>query len=312
MPQVQPVIIPSNAPSSVLSMCPTGGAAQTGPVTSTCPSSSANAEYIQRQVYAYPSMGGVNTVLPTDGQVLSLGGMNQRVSVIDGFNQNLGAMGGISGINFPMSGYTTGAAAGLGGCPQPIQIMSGALVTRSPVTATAGPITIQTQSGIQFQRLAIVPTPITGGAAPAQLPSQFADVPAGYWASQDINRLANAGIIAGYPDRTFKPGLPVSRAEFASVLVSGLNLQGTPAVSQQVFRDVPNNHRANQPIDKVYNNGLVSGYPDDSFRPSEPVSRAEALTIMSRSLPGTTTITGVEAEQILSQYRDGDQVPDMG
>ena len=81
----------------------------------------------------------------------------------------------------------------------------------------------------------------TGAAAP--MVTSFEDVPPGFWANCDINKLTENNIIAGYPDRTFKPNLPISRAEMASMITKGLNVN-IPQHSKDaslMFKDVPDN-----------------------------------------------------------------------
>ena len=149
--------------------------------------------------------------------------------------------------------------------------------------------------------------PAVIGAASA-LSSPFSDISPNFWASESINKLASNGIVSGFPDRTFKPNLPVSRAEFSTMLVNGLNLQNAPASNQQIFKDVPNNFWASANIDKAYSKGLVNGYPNCTFKPHSSVSIAEALTTISKALP-FTNISPSEAAAILNQYIDGNQVP---
>lgn len=298
----------------------TGAAAPiNNPANATCPNWAANSKYLERQVYAYPSMPGSNVTTPAGNQAISFGGGYNGVTVSNnlyapGYNYPTGAaapmlglpLGGAANIpsmmqGIPVNGCSTGGAA------TPI-IQGTPVITGASQAAVANPISIQTASSIQLQRMVLVPMPMntTGAAAPV-ISSQFTDVSSNFWASNEINKLASAGIISGYPDRTFKPDLPVSRAEFASLLVSGLNLQNTPTFPQQIFRDVPNSNWANTSIDKAYNRGLIAGYPNDTFRPSDSVSIAEALTTMSKTLPGN--LSGNDAMQILSNYKDADAVP---
>lgn len=181
---------------------------------------------------------------------------------------------------------------------------------------------IQTSSGIQIQRTALVPvmtgaacpvepcptcpTPCpTGGACP--VPSQFPDVTNNVMSGCDISKLAAKGILAGYPDRTYKPCLPIMRDELASALVAGLELQNVPDFQQQIFNDVPADHWANADIDKAYNRGLMEGYPNCTFKPDKAVSRAEALSTMAKVIPGE--ISAGEAQQILSCYPDANEIP---
>lgn len=179
------------------------------------------------------------------------------------------------------------------------------------------PTTIGTCNSIQGLKRSFSLCPITessscapcGAAAP--LVSVFPDVPDGYWAGCDIDRLASTNVIAGYPDRTFKPALPVSRAEFASMMVKGfnLNLAGCDCLhSKTMFKDVPRNHWANPAIAKAVEDGIMCGYSNGKFLPKHPVSRAEALTAMAHGI--NCDIDACKAKSILSQYCDGDRVPD--
>lgn len=151
------------------------------------------------------------------------------------------------------------------------------------------------------------PSCATGAASSI---SMFSDVPSGYWAGCAIDKLTCTNVIAGYPDRTFKPTLPVSRAEFASLMVKGLNLNlDCPCLSRQkIFKDVACNHWANPVIAKAVQAGIMCGYPHNMFKPNLPVSRVEALTAMAHGI--NCNMDSCQADQILSQYCDGNKVPD--
>lgn len=180
---------------------------------------------------------------------------------------------------------STGAAAQLSGCPIPIQ----------------------TSSGLEVQKTVMVPCEVpcpTGCACPVD--SQFPDVSNSMYAGCDINKLASVGILAGYPDRTYKPNLPIIRSELASAMVSALELENIPAFDQQIFKDVSTSHWANADIDKAYNRGIMAGYPNDSFRPNEAVTRAEALTAMAKVIPGD--MSTCDAQNILKSYPDANEL----
>lgn len=203
-------------------------------------------------------------------------------------------------------GITTGAAADLPVLGKSVEdIITGCA---APVVSGACPVEMQTNQGMEVVKRTIVPysAPITGGASPITGCSSFDDVPAGFWAGCDINLLAENKVIAGYPDRTFKPNLPVSRAEIASMAVNGFNLRacGCP---QKTFKDVPADHWANQAINTAVANGLMEGYPHDLFKPNQPVSRAEAMVTLAKGIP--CEMDNCKADQILSKYCDGNKVP---
>jgi|GEM_PF-308468 len=109
----------------------------------------------------------------------------------------------------------------------------------------------------------------------------FKDVPDGYWAATPIQALATLGIISGYPDGTFRPENTLTRAELSTLLVKARGLR--PAqVNTALFRDLPAKHWASGYVSNAMDLGLVQGYPDGTFQPSRKVSRAEAVTVISR------------------------------
>lgn len=179
------------------------------------------------------------------------------------------------------------------------------------------PTQMQTETSTQIINKTLVPFQVpTGCAAPCDtscapcatpIQSAFEDVPSGFWAGCDINKLTSNNIIAGYPDRTFKPNLPISRAEMATVIVKGFNLNDKMTCPSKCFKDVPRSHWANSIINKAVSNGMMAGYPSGMFKPSQPVSRAEALTILSKGI--NCPMDDCKAQQILSKYCDACAVP---
>lgn len=220
-------------------------------------------------------------------------------------------------------GCNTGCAAPCG-CAEPLPVIDSSCGCNTGCAAPCGcgnncgcGITIQSCNSIQAIERSFAPSACasstcpscsTGAAAP--LVSVFPDVPEGYWAGCAIDRLACTNVIAGYPDRTFKPTLPVSRAEFASMMVKGLNLNlDCPCLSgQKIFKDVKCDHWANPVIAKAVQEGIMCGYPNNMFKPRLPVSRAEALTAMAHGIK--CDIDSCKAQEILGQYCDGNKVPD--
>ena len=171
-------------------------------------------------------------------------------------------------------------------------------------------ISIQTEDSIEATKKTLQPyeiSTVTGAAAP--LVSAFDDVPSGFWAGCDINKLTENNIIAGYPDRTFKPNLPVSRAEMATLTIKGFNLlnSDTPPCHKS-FKDVPRNFWASKMINKAVANGLMEGYNDTLFKPNKPVTRAEAFTILSKGINCPMDLC--QANEILNKYCDADAVPE--
>lgn len=90
--------------------------------------------------------------------------------------------------------------------------------------------------------------------------------------------LADKGVLAGYPDQTFKPNNVVNRAELLKILVASLGV--TDLSGRNCFPDVTDQWFAPY-VCYAKNQGWVSGYADGTFRPSEPVNKVEAIKMLS-------------------------------
>jgi S-layer homology domain len=126
--------------------------------------------------------------------------------------------------------------------------------------------------------------------ATATAPSRFSDTQ-NYWAQPFIQSLAEQNIVAGYPDGTFRPEQPMARDEFSAIIRSAFNQPVEREISSGgVYKDVPEGYWAVPAIEEAYEMGFVQGYPDGSFRPDQPVTKASALSSLARnlSLPGAT------------------------
>lgn len=73
--------------------------------------------------------------------------------------------------------------------------------------------------------------------------SYFSDLPQNHWAYNAVKFMVERGIITGYPDNTFRPDNPVTRAEFARIMVVALNLP-IKVTDTPSFKDVPKDHWA--------------------------------------------------------------------
>lgn len=115
---------------------------------------------------------------------------------------------------------------------------------------------------------------------PAHSQDSFRDLTVDHWAFKEIQSLAQEKIISGYPDGTFRPEAYITRAEFAKLIILGK--QGLALLSpvRPTFPDVPQNHWAYGFIETCAAQGWIEGYPDGSFRPDRPVTKAEALKVI--------------------------------
>ncbi len=113
----------------------------------------------------------------------------------------------------------------------------------------------------------------------------FPDVPPGYWAAAAIGAARAAGYLQGYPDGSFRPEGGVSRAEAAVMLVKAFEPKGSGHASS--FNDVGSNFWAAGAISQMAEAGIISGYPDGSFKPDRVMTRAEAAALLARFLPNS-------------------------
>ncbi|MGM9568282.1 MAG: S-layer homology domain-containing protein, partial [Clostridia bacterium] len=109
----------------------------------------------------------------------------------------------------------------------------------------------------------------------------YSDVDASFWYNNAISTLTNAGVLSGYPDGTFRPDEPISRAEFASIAA---RFSKTVYNGRSSFSDVGGSHWASRFISLAEYLGWISGYPDGTFRPDQTINRAEAMTLVNRVL----------------------------
>ncbi len=140
-------------------------------------------------------------------------------------------------------------------------------------------------------------------AASAQ--SSFYDIQ-GFQNRACIENLAQRQIITGYPDGSFRPRSPVTRAQFA-VMVS----QAFPGVLQirnpTQFVDVPLNNWAYSSIQKAYREGFLSGYPGHTFKPDWGISRSQVLVALVSGLGYSSS--GSPTAILNASYRDANKIP---
>lgn len=138
---------------------------------------------------------------------------------------------------------------------------------------------------------------------PAGGPVAFKDLPANYWAKNYIQALASKNIIAGFPDGTFKPNEPVTRAQFAAIVSKAFAPTGGKREIIN-FGDVSRNFWGFQVIQSAYQGGFVSGYPDKTFKPEQQIPRVQVLVSLASGL-GLSANT----QNVLSVYSDASQIP---
>ncbi|MDR0489757.1 MAG: S-layer homology domain-containing protein [Oscillospiraceae bacterium] len=115
--------------------------------------------------------------------------------------------------------------------------------------------------------------------------NSFLDVSSANWYNDAVSTLTNGGILNGYPDGTFRPNATITRAEFAAIVVRFIfdGDIGTFPDAPAPFSDT-DGHWAEGGIKIAAALGYVDGYPDGSFRPNAPITRAEAAALINNAL----------------------------
>ena len=101
----------------------------------------------------------------------------------------------------------------------------------------------------------------------------------GHWAQVEIQSWMDQGLIKGYPDGTFKPDQHVTRAEFMTLANRAF---GYTTVVPITYTDVQADAWYTNAIAIAKAAGYVSGYPDNTMKPQNPITREEVATIVAR------------------------------
>ena len=109
--------------------------------------------------------------------------------------------------------------------------------------------------------------------------NRYSDVSTGQWYNNAVSTMTRAGIVNGYPDGTFRPNAPITRAEMAKIIALFAKLDK----STDRFPDAAG-HWAEAYIRLAAGNGWIEGYPDGTFRPNQSITRAETVTMIDRVL----------------------------
>jgi hypothetical protein len=186
------------------------------------------------------------------------------------------------------------------------------LTTRPPLTRTA-PAPTASLSPSPANPILPVPAPLlipfpqtSTTASPSISPSpqvSFPDVPQNFWAASFITALAQRNIIEGYPDNTFRPEQPVTRAEFAAMVEKAFpSRSSTPTLN---FADLPTNYWGRTVIGQAVQSGFMNGYPNNQFRPDQQISKEQAIVALNT---GLKLPTPPSPQQFVSIYQDANAI----
>ncbi|MFM7408676.1 MAG: S-layer homology domain-containing protein [Cuspidothrix sp.] len=131
----------------------------------------------------------------------------------------------------------------------------------------------------------------------------FSDISKKYWAKEYISELAAMEIMQGFPDGTFRPNAPVTRAELAALLQKVfIKTKVREAID---FTDVPKTYWAYDAIRETYEMGFFTTLGSKKFNPTQRLNRLDVLITLAKAL--NYKVTGSTAK-ILSVYSDASSI----
>lgn len=157
---------------------------------------------------------------------------------------------------------------------------------------------------------------LTGAAviAPSETNANanFSDVAPTDYFYNDVMTLAERGIVKGFPDGSFRPNDSVTRGQAAKMIAGVLGLD-TENVANPGFKDVSTTDEYYGAIAALANAGVIQGYPDDTFKPAQPIQRNQMAKIIAGAFDlsastGTTPFTDMNKdyeEAITALYENG-------
>ena len=155
----------------------------------------------------------------------------------------------------------------------------------------------------------VTPSPATPSPATPSPTStvNLSDVSSDYWARPFIQALAENNVISGFPDGTYRPNQPVTRAEFAALIQKAFGNQNrVRQLSAGGFSDVPANYWAAAAIQSAYETGFLAGYPGNVFRPNQEIPRVQGIVALSSGLG----LTGGDTSTLTTYYNDASTIPE--
>lgn len=127
------------------------------------------------------------------------------------------------------------------------------------------------------------------------------------WAGRQIEVIAAKGIVQGKQPGLFYPSDNVTRAEFAKMLILGLELEDPKATAS--FRDVDRNSWAAPYIAAAEKHGIIKGSGGNQFNPNDSITRAEMATMIARAMKVARGVQDVaDIDAALQSFTDADSI----
>ncbi|QHT59361.1 hypothetical protein GXP70_04840 [Paenibacillus lycopersici] len=137
-------------------------------------------------------------------------------------------------------------------------------------------------------------------------PITFADVER-HWAKDAVNDMGSRMVISGDGNGLFNPDQDITRAEFAAIVVRALGLKLED--HETPFSDVASTDWFSGAVQTAYAYKLINGFEDGTFRPTDKITREQAMVIIAQAMK----VTGLQAKlqqgtSALQTYTDADSL----
>lgn len=127
----------------------------------------------------------------------------------------------------------------------------------------------------------------------------FFDVSETDWFYGAVSNLVSLGIVD--KDGAFRPDEPITRAELSDMIYrTGIK----KADIHKSFPDLYENHRYYETVRKAAGAGIINGYTDGTFRPDNPVTRAEAVRIIANTVGRTAHVEELDKVGVFTDIPD--------
>ncbi|QNK57458.1 InlB B-repeat-containing protein [Paenibacillus sp. PAMC21692] len=127
-----------------------------------------------------------------------------------------------------------------------------------------------------------------------------------HWSKDAVNDMGSRMIIKGIGGGLFQPDRDMTRAEFAAIIVRALGL--SPEGGETSFADVAATNWYYGTVSTAHAYNLITGYEDGSFRPSERVTREQAMTSIARAMKLAGPIAEPASLERLQSFADANAV----
>lgn len=113
----------------------------------------------------------------------------------------------------------------------------------------------------------------------------FDDVSLYHWAYRDIEIIKQHGFMNGKGVQHFAPNEPITREEMAVILDRILEISPSTGLDELSFVDIAPSRWSSEAIKNMSQHGIFKGFKDNTFRPTEKMTRAQMASILNRISP---------------------------